>query len=177
VVPSFSRLALLGCLLSAEQKFLKALGYLSTLDRPQEVDEQIQMHADSLYHRMLDQETAIEEAKAEGRPIPTFPPLLSPKVPKATTNMTPIATSEVNHVKASDLPPKVQESFKKRLEGLSEDERVLEERAIKAEIQAGEQVAGHLTTIFEKQEAERKKRKEEGRETIADKVTSIFRWQ
>ena len=58
----------------------------------------------------------------------------------------------------------------------SEDQRILEERAIKAEIQAGEEVAGHLTNIFEKQEAERKKRKEEGKETIADKVTSIFRW-
>lgn len=124
---------------------------------------------------MLDQEKAVEEAKAEGRPIPTFPPLLSPKVAKAPTNTMPKATSEVNQVQASDLPPKVQESFKKRLEGLSEDERILEERAIKAEIQAGEQVAGHLTTIFEKQEAERKKRKEEGKETIGDKVSSIFR--
>jgi hypothetical protein len=127
---------------------------------------------------MLDQEKAIEEAKAEGRPIPTFPPLLSSsksKVPKAPTNTAPKATLEDNQVQASDLPPKVQEALKKRLDGLSEDQRILEERAIKAEIQAGEQVAGHLTTIFEKQEAERKKRKEEGKETIADKVTSIFR--
>lgn len=125
---------------------------------------------------MLDQEKAIEEAKAEGRPIPTFPPLLSPKT-RTPTNTSPRPTPEANTVLASDLPPKVQEQFKKRLEGLSEDERILEERAIKAEIQAGEQVAGHLTTIFEKQEAERKMRKEEGKETIADKVASIFRWQ
>jgi hypothetical protein len=123
---------------------------------------------------MLDQEKAVEEAKADGRPIPTFPPLLSPKAMAGATN-TQQATLEDIHVQASDLPPKVQESLKKRLEGLSEDQRILEERAIKAEIQAGEQVAGHLTTIFEKQEEERKKRKEEGKETIADKVTSIFR--
>lgn len=136
------------------------------------------MHADSLYHRMLDQEKAIEEAKAEGRPIPTFPPLLSSKskVMAAPTNTTTKATLEDNQVQPSDLPSKVQEELKKRLEGLSEDQRILEERAIKAEIQAGEEVAGHLTNIFEKQEAERKKRKEEGKETIADKVTSIFRW-
>jgi hypothetical protein len=138
------------------------------------------MHADSLYHRMLDQEKAIEDAKAEGRPIPTFPPILSfPKsrVSKAPTDTTPKSTLDDNQVKPSDLAPKVQEALKKRLEGLSDDQRILEERAIKAEIQAGEQVAGHLTTIFDKQEAERKKRKEEGKETIADKLTSIFRWQ
>lgn len=137
------------------------------------------MHADSLYHRMLEQEKAIEEAKAEGRPIPTFPPIMSSKskISKATAETEPQATTEDNRAKASDLSPKVQEALKKRLEGLSEDERILEERAIKAEIQAGEQVAGHLTTIFEKQEAERKKRKEEGKETIGDKVSSIFRWQ
>ena len=135
------------------------------------------MHADSLYHRMLDQEKATEEAKAEGRPIPTFPSLLSQKATRTPINTTPNATSETNHVQASDLAPKIQEAFKKRLEGLSDDERILEERAIKAEIQAGEQVAGHLTTIFERQEAERKKRKDDGKETIGDKVASIFRRQ
>jgi hypothetical protein len=138
------------------------------------------MHADSLYHRMLDQEKAIEDAKAEGRPIPTFPPILSfskSRVSKAPADTTPKPTLDDNQVKPSDLAPKVQEALKKRLEGLSDDQRILEERAIKAEIQAGEQVAGHLTTIFDKQEAERKKRKEEGKETIADKLTSIFRWQ
>ncbi|KAG0645581.1 hypothetical protein D0Z07_8647 [Hyphodiscus hymeniophilus] len=153
-----------------QSKFLKALGYLSTLDRPQEVDEQIQMHADSLYHQMLEQEKAIEEAKAEGRPIPAFPPLLSARVSKATANAIPEA--EPNHVQVYDMPPKVQEAFKKRLEGLSDDQRILEERAIKAEIQAGEQVAGHLSTIYDKQEAERKRRKEEGKETIADKASA-----
>lgn len=136
------------------------------------------MHADSLYHRMLDQEKAIEEAKAEGRPIPTFPPILSSsksKVARASTDTVPKTALEESQVQASDLTPKVQEALKKRLEGLSDDQRILEERAIKAEIRAGEQVAGHLTTIFEKQEAERRKRKEEGKETIADKMTSIFR--
>lgn len=137
------------------------------------------MHADSLYHRMLDQEKVIEEAKAEGRPIPTFPPILSSKakVAKPPTDTAPKTALEESQIQASDLTPKVQEALKKRLEGLSDDQRILEERAIKAEIRAGEQVAGHLTTIFEKQEAERRKRKEEGKETIADKMTSIFRWQ
>ncbi|KAL2050698.1 hypothetical protein ABVK25_009085 [Lepraria finkii] len=60
-----------------QSRFLKALGYLSTYDRPSEIDESIQMHADTLYHRMLAQEKATDEAKAAGQPAPTFAPILS----------------------------------------------------------------------------------------------------
>ncbi|TGO86706.1 hypothetical protein BPOR_0282g00020 [Botrytis porri] len=151
-------------------KFLKALGYLSTYDRPPAVDEQIQMHADTLYHRMIDQEKQIEEAKAEGRPVPIFPPLISKSRPGQSES-----AQENNKLKASDLSPKVQASFKKRLEGLNDDERLVEERAIQAEIEAGEQVAGQLGKIYEKQDEERRQRKEQGRETISDKFFSIFR--
>lgn len=59
------------------QKFLKALGYLAS-PRPAEIEEQIQLHADTLYHRMLAQEAAIAAAKTSNAPIPTFPPLMSP---------------------------------------------------------------------------------------------------
>lgn len=130
------------------------------------------MHADTLYHRMLDQEAAVEAAKAEGRPIPTFPAILT-KPPKAgqTEAEEPF---EGNKLQPSDLSAKVQKALKKRLEDLPEQERELEERAIKAEIQAGEQVAGHLGTLYEKQAEERKKRKEEGRETIGDRFAGLF---
>jgi len=124
---------------------------------------------------MLDQEKAIEEAKAEGKPIPTFPPLLSArqKLSTSTTQKTK-ETGEANKVQASDLPTSVQASLKERLEGLKGEERELEERAIKAEIQAGEQVAERLETIYQKQEEERRLRKEQGKETIRDKLSSIF---
>jgi hypothetical protein len=158
-------------LLICLQKFLRALGYLSTFDRPPELDERIQMHADTLYHRMLEQEKAVESAKAEGRPVPTFPPLLSikPKQP-----LPPLDDSGLN---ASDLKPKIQKQLKKRLEGLSEREREVEERAIKAEIEAGVAVAKQLTSIYEKQDEERKQRKEQGKETIGDKITSLLLWR
>ena len=133
------------------------------------------MHADTLYHRMLDQERAIEAAKEAGEPIPSFPPLLSSKR-KLTTSIS--ATSETrldgNKVKPSDLPASVQAGLKKRLEGLNDEEREVEERAIKAEIQAGEQIAASLGTIYQKQEEERKMRKEQGKETIGDRISSIF---
>jgi hypothetical protein len=150
------------------QKFLKALGYLSTFDRPPELDEKIQMHADTLYHRMLEQEKATEAAKAEGRPVPKFPPLLSSK---SKNSVNPV---DGGRLQASDLKPKVQEGFKKRLEGLTAEEREVEERAIKAEIQAGVQVAEQLGSIYEKQAEERRIRKEQGKETIGDKITSIL---
>jgi hypothetical protein len=139
------------------------------------VDEEIQMHADTLYHRMLDQEKAIEAAKAENKPIPKFPPLLS-QTKKSAPSRGPSTASTVedNKTQASDLPASVQAGLKKRLEGLNDEEREVEERAIKAEIQAGEQVATQLGSIYEKQAEERRIRKEQGRETIGDKVSSIF---
>lgn len=124
---------------------------------------------------MLDQEKAIEAAKAEGKPIPSFPPLLSrSKTSTPSTVPSTQSTVEDNKTQPSDLPVSVQANLKKRLEGLNDEEREVEERAIKAEIQAGEQVATQLGSIYEKQAGERRKRKEEGRETIGDKITSIF---
>jgi hypothetical protein len=170
---SMRRLVLIELCLIRSQKFLKALGYLSTFDRPPELDEKIQMHADTLYHRMLDQDKAIEAAKAEGRPVPAFPPLLSSNSKTSTLagGQLPI---EDNKLQPSDLPESVQAGLKKRLEGLNDEEREVEERAIKAEIRAGEQVAERLGAIYEKQAEERRIRKEQGRETIGDKVSSIF---
>lgn len=134
------------------------------------------MHADTLYHRMLDQEEAIEKAKAEGKPIPSFPPLITTRAP--ATSAAPPAPHEKslddNLVKTADLPVSVQASLKKRLDGLSEPERRIEEMAIKAEIQAGEQVAGQLGTIYDKQAEERRQRKEAGKERMGDWITSLF---
>merc|ERR1712225_97187 len=84
------------------------------------------------------------------------------------------ANLDENKLKPSDLPPKVQAAFKKRLDGLSDEEREVEERAIKAEIQAGEQVAQSLGNIYERQAEEKRLRKEQGKETIGDRVSSIF---
>jgi hypothetical protein len=104
--------------------------------------------------------------------VPTFPPLLSKS--KFSTPTIDQPAKDDNKLKPSDLRPSVQASLKKRLEGLNDEEREVEERAIKAELQAGEQVAERLGSIYEKQAEERRIRKEQGKETIGDRIHSIF---
>ncbi|KAH8816539.1 hypothetical protein F5884DRAFT_776589 [Xylogone sp. PMI_703] len=152
-----------------QSKFLKALGYLSTLDRPPEVDERIQMHADTLYHRMLDQEKEMEAAKAEGRPVPSFPPLLTSSNP-GLSKADPSAQTPRNDIQ-------IPEAAKERLKDLKGIERELEESAIKAQLAAEAETAQNLQAIWRKQDEERQKRKEQGKETIGDKVFSMFRFR
>ena len=179
-----------------QQRFLKALGYLSNFQEGEEGrlrDEKIQMHADRLYHRMLDQEAEIAKAKEEGRPIPGFGPLIgkvkvtdTPEESAAAASAasaSPIGNAaaqaqaqqteeEVNPI--SKLSDSVQKQIKEKLEGMSGIERELEEKALIAEVTMGQQVNKNLKNIFSKEEAERKKRQEEGTETIIDRFTSIF---
>ncbi|KAG9230057.1 hypothetical protein BJ875DRAFT_168953 [Amylocarpus encephaloides] len=143
-----------------QAKFLKALGYLTNADRAPEVDEQIQMHADTLYHRMLDQEKAVEEAKAEGRPVPTFPPLF--EKPKMM-------------IEISQLRPNLQAEVKKQLDKAEGPDKGLAEVAVNAELSAAAETARKLEDINREQEVERRKRKEQGRETVADKV--YYSWR
>ncbi|KAK8195363.1 hypothetical protein IWZ00DRAFT_217009 [Phyllosticta capitalensis] len=60
-----------------QTQFLKALGYLGVAGRDPEMEEKVQMHADRLYHQMLEQERLIKEAKARGEQPPDFDNVLS----------------------------------------------------------------------------------------------------
>src|SRR5437667_2711086 len=127
------------------------------------------MHADKLYHQMLDQESMIEQAKAEGSPVPTFEPLL-PSPPDQDGNhktpSTPIPVPPKPTMTIDQFSPDARAQLKKRLEGLSEKERELEEKAIAGEIAAGELLAGRLTGIYKEQERARLERKEQGKQTL-----------
>jgi len=163
------------------QRFLKALGYLSNYDRPPEVDEQIQMHADTLYHRMLERERAVEEAKAAGLPMPTFPNILSSSktTPSTPTQVAPPASAENPIPLPPDLEglkPKVKAQLQDRLKDLSPEERALEEKALAMEIAAGETVGKQIDKMFEDQARAKKLRKEQGKETFGDKIGSLFGW-
>jgi len=180
---AFLRLEMRGVTLIARgvgQKFLKALGYLSTFDRPPDVDEQIQMHADTLYHRMLEQEKAIQGAKAAGLPVPQFPPIvpsMSTAAP-ATAAYTQAAETlpEEDRITLDKLRPSIQAKLKKRLKGLNADQKELEEKAINAEIEAGDKLARDVTTLFEQQAQSRKERREQGKDTWTDKISGVFGW-
>ncbi|KAI0976576.1 hypothetical protein F4678DRAFT_413796 [Xylaria arbuscula] len=144
-----------------QTRLLKALGYLSTFDQSPQVEEDIQMHADALYHRMLTQEAEIEAAKKEGRPIPKFAPL-APR---------PMVSAGVAE---PELTPEQQETLKARLENVAEEDRAAEEEAIKGEMRAKAEVASKVQGLWQQQELERQIRKQKGEETMWDKVAGAF---
>lgn len=98
------------------------------------------MHADALYQRVLQHEAAVAKAKEEGTAIPAFNPAV-PKVSKTT-----IQPSE-----------EVQQQWKEKLEQLPEEERPLEEAALKADLQAKSDVARSMKEFYE---AKKKKKSE-----------------
>lgn len=151
-------------LLTYTQRLLKALGYLSEYDRPPHVNEDIQMHADTLYHRMLEQEAAIEQAKKEGKPIPKFEPLV----------VKPATVVVKDDFDVSTLNPETQKKWKEQLEKLPEEDRLAEEEAMKGELRARAELASRIQGLWQEQAKERESRKAEGRETISDKVANLF---
>lgn len=150
---------------NTQTRLLKALGYLSTMDRSPQLEEDIQMHADALYQKLQAQEAEVEAARAEGRPLPTFAPLI-PKTP-----LVPAAAA----APAAELSPEQQAALRERLAKVDEQDRAAEEEAIKAEIRAKNEVAGRLQGIYKQQELERQRRKEAGQATAWDKVVGVFK--
>ncbi|KAI0103526.1 hypothetical protein F4814DRAFT_100313 [Daldinia grandis] len=148
-----------------QTRLLKALGYLSTLDRSLEAEEEIQMHADTLYQRMLSQEAEITAAREEGRPIPRFPPLI------------PRLGQQQQHAQQplEELTQEQQETLKARLKKVAEEDRAAEEEAVRAEFRVKAEVASRVQDLWKQQEEDRQTRKARGEETLWDKVTGVFR--
>ncbi|KAK3393617.1 hypothetical protein B0H63DRAFT_458637 [Podospora didyma] len=170
-----------------QSRLLKALGYLQTYDRPPEVDEAIQMRADELYHRMLDQEAAIEKAKAEGLPAPKFPALMdkSPAAQDARAAAAGSATAKTTPTAAvagtKPVIPGMEEpglatltAWKEALDKLPEAERPAEEAALRAEFRAKAEINAKVHALWQEQAKEREARKAEGKETIADKFKGLL---
>lgn len=152
------------------QRLLKALGYLNALDRSPETDERIQLHADKLYHQMLEQDAAVEAAKKEGRPIPKFEPV----IPK------PVAGAAGGSGGDESATARMSEAAKRRaaeaLEKLSAEERAAEEAAIEAEMRSKAEMVGKIKDLWKEQEAEREARLQKGEATVWDKATAAFRY-
>lgn len=142
-----------------EQRLLKALGYLNALDRSPDMDERIQMHADKLYHQMIEQEAAIEKAKAEGLPEPKFEPVIPKKAAEA---------------QMENLSEEAKKRYQEALEKVDERQRAAEEAAIQAEMRSKAEMVGQVKELWKDQEAERQARKARGEETLKDKVSALF---
>ncbi|MCJ1279048.1 hypothetical protein MMC21_006870 [Puttea exsequens] len=173
-----------------QSRFLKALGYLSTYERPPEVDEKIQMHADTLYHRMLEQEVAMKEAKARGEPEPVFAPIMgrglavstSLKSSAAVESAAPIPPSPDDiSSQSADLSqslgesrtkssPQSQEELQKSLKDMTPLELELEERSTQAEVETSREIAARWREV----EMARRKRAEEGEWTMRDMLRRLF---
>lgn len=76
-----------------QAKFLQALGYLSESNTTDEHEEMIQMHADKLYHRMMDYEADVDDAKRNGKPIPPLTSVFNPNRPAPTVDQIQIPES------------------------------------------------------------------------------------
>ncbi|KAM0511689.1 hypothetical protein ACHAPE_009648 [Trichoderma viride] len=143
-----------------QSRFLRALGYGSVAGRPAEVDEDIQLHADALFQRMLQHEAEVEKAKEAGTLIPSF----DPSIPKTTA---PPATA----VKPSE---DLQKQWKEKLDQLPEDERAAEEAALRADLQAKADVARNVKKIWDAKREEREVRRSEGQATFSDTIAALF---
>ena len=156
-------------------RFLKALGYLSTWDRPPEEEERIQMHADKLFQRWQAQERLVAEAKKEGKPPPVFEPLLTPEVSvnsaegaKAPATTTPLEMAQLREDQ--------KEKLEKKLKGQSPEERYYEERAYAAEIRAGLQTAEQWDKATQEVKQGKQERRARGDATLGDRISGWFGW-
>lgn len=115
------------------------------------------MHADSLYNRILKHEEAVEQAKKDGTPLPVFELVL----PKAKVDI-PTPTENV------------AKQWKAQLDRLPEDERALEEAALRADLQAKSEMAKHFKAALDTQKEDRTARISEGRATLVDRLASML---
>lgn len=99
-----------------QSKFMVALGYLTSAASSAEEEERIQMHADKLYHRMMDYEAEADEARANKRPIPPLASVFNPEKPAPT-------------IEELDLPPNMEKTLSTTLSELPPHERELAVRA------------------------------------------------
>ena len=152
------------------------------------------MHADTLYHRMLAQEAATQEAKASGLPAPSFAPILSAEKPISTSQPQRQPTA-VSSTAATALPiaepldaesgefslspttkallrPESQEKLLKKLNEMPPSEREVEERSVQMEAQASREISERVRQV----EEGRKRRREEGTASTGDTISGWFGW-
>lgn len=166
-----------------QRKFLRALGYMSLYERPEEESEKIQLHADTLYRRMLEQEKAIDEAKAKGLPPPELPSLMISAQRQDQGSLGPQAQAlqtqaeeefqppSVGPVTFATLPQHLQEKYQReRFEGLEGPRLELAKQELDQEIAMKHTLVSRLDDRYQTERRDRLQRQTEGRERMSDKV-------
>jgi hypothetical protein len=165
-------------------KFLKALGYMGIVGDPNQ-EERIQMHADKLYQRMLEQEKAREEARKEGREPPPFEPILTPStvsaamaspVGQASVSQTPDGAPLVDPFDPSDLPQHRQKQFLAETKGKSPEEALLWKESVKGEFKHKTQYAVQYKEALAIEKEQRAERFQKGIPTIGDRLKRWGGW-
>ncbi len=149
------------------------------------------MHADKLYHRMLAQEALIEQAQAEGIPLPTSDPLFTTParpaiIPQSSEQQRQQQQSskspqyepptDVEAILAK-LTPRSRARLQEQLKGISSPvEREIEAKAFMAEVAATAQTMERLEMHRKEQDEGIKRRAEKGQSTFGDFITKTFRY-
>jgi len=155
-----------------QSKFLRALGYLATYERTKAESEVIQMHADKLYHQMLEEEQATKEAKEKGLEPPKFEPLVKPRMENLVADVVPVVVTKVTF---DDLPAEVQKKFMEgKFKGLDGMMLELAKREMEQELATNQVVTAQLEERLRAERQDRMRRREEGKERIGDKVKRWF---
>lgn len=165
-------------------RFLKALGYLSTAHATPDEEERIQMHADKLYHEMLEREKAMNDAKQRGEDGPAFDPLISAdSTTKALGEDSAFSRARQRaqavgfQATLSTFTPEKQREIKDRLQGMNESQRDIELQLIAAETRAQLEVAERIKGVMEEEREHRADRRDRGKETFGDSIKRLGGWK
>lgn len=160
-----------------QSRFLKALGYLSQ-PRSHEEEERIQMHADKLYHEMLDQ----EKMSNAGGTVTQKPIIPADEVVQTLGHDSAFAQIRQNaevtsrQVQLSDLTRAQRKEIMKRLENMTEEEKAVELQLAAAEHRADLSFASEVKGAYAMEAKERAERKAAGKPSIGDRMKVAWGW-
>lgn len=118
------------------------------------------MHADKLYHQMLDYETRVEEAKEAGLEPPPITSLFNPQA-KPTPHSATIEDKASVPGGHEELLAQVRDpKLKASLKDMTPHERELEIRSLKAKFDNKHMYEKEVSGMLNKEDAAREKRRE-----------------
>lgn len=116
------------------------------------------MHADKLYHQMMEQQEAIKRAEEQGEPVPSFKPVLP-------------TTADAEALMSESAKKRTEEALAK----MQGHEREAERAALEAEMRAKKEMVDQIQDLWKVQETERKVRMEKGEGTTWDRMATAWK--